>query len=76
METIPAVIERFGWFSNEILSTNARLQQLGMEAEYVVTKIKNMYKESGEESGEELKQFENMVINAKRGVLGGEIKDK
>ena len=76
METIPAVIERFGWWSNEILSTNARLQQLGMEAEYVVTKIKNMYKESGEESGEELKQFENMVINAKRGVLGGEIKDK
>ena len=64
METIPAVIERFGWFSNEILSTNARLQQLGMEAEYVVTEIKKMYKESGEESGEGLKLFESLVINA------------
>ena len=51
METIPAVIERFRWFSNEILSTNARLQQLGMEAEYVVTEIKNIHKESGKESG-------------------------
>ena len=55
METIPAVIERFGWVSNEIMSTIARLQQLGMEAEYVVTEIKNMYRESGEESGEGLK---------------------
>ena len=70
------MIKRFAWFSNEILFTNARLQQLGMEAENVVTEVKKMYKESGEESGEGLMQFENMVINAKKGVLGNEIKDK
>ena len=45
METMSAVIERFAWFSNEILFTNARLQQLGMEAENVATEVKNMYKE-------------------------------
>ena len=64
METMPAVIEKSGWVSKEILFTNERLQQLGMEAEYVVTEIKKMYKESGEETGEGLKLFESLVINA------------
>ena len=63
METIPAVITIFGWFLKEILPTNARLQQIGMEAEYVVTKMKIIYKESGKESDEGLNQFENMLIN-------------
>ena len=67
METIPAVITIFGWFLKEMLST-ARLQQLGMEAEYVVTKMKKIYKESSEESGEGLNQFENMLINGQRHI--------
>ena len=65
VETIPAVIERFWWSSKEIVFTYARRQQLGMEAEYVVTKIKKMHMESDQESGEGLKQLEIMVINAK-----------
>ena len=70
------VMERFQWFSNEIQSTDARLKQLGMEGEYVVEEIKQMFKESGQECGKELKQFENLVMKAKQGVLGGDVKEK
>ena len=64
----------FEWFSNEIQSTDAKLKQLGIEAEYIVKELKQMFKESGQECGEELKPFQNLVTNAKKGVLGGDAK--
>ena len=70
------VMERFEWFSIEIQSTDAKLKQLGIEGEYIVKEIKQMFKESGQECGEGLKQFENLVTNAKKGVLGGDVKEK
>ena len=76
MDTMPNVMERFQWFTKEISSTNVRLMQLGMEAEDVVKEMEQMFKEAGEEIGDGLKQFKNVVINAKKGVICGKIEEK
>ena len=73
---MPNVMERFQWFTKEISSTNVRLMQLGMEAEDVVKEMEQMFKEAGEEIGDGLKQFKNVVINAKKGVICGKIEEK
>ena len=38
-----------------------------------MNEIRKMYKDSGKESAEGLKQFENLVMNAKQGLLGNSI---
>ena len=66
---MPSLMVRTKMIFNELVAIDARLKELGIAAESVLKEAKKMYKEHGEDTCDQVKQFKVIAMKAKSGLL-------